>query len=229
MSTLYAEAGIPVRADLALAHQQTVESWAAPGDWWSASERLAIVNEVRRARAADELPPWVRPSTVDGLIDAGHVLPAAAVDAVWRLTNHSGTLTGEWYQQAIDEGLSPEQYVELVGVVATANCLEVFAAAIGIDSIPLPVPAEGEPVRQSVAGAAVRSHWVPTADVRGPNVGKALTASPVSVADWSRLSDAQYVPMEALLADLTWNRGTLDRMQIELLAARTSLLNECFY
>ena len=229
MGMLYQEAEIPVRADLDLAHQQTVESWATPGDWWSASERLAMVSEVRRARAADELPPWVRPSSVDGLIDSDHVLPRAAVDAVWRLTNHSGTVTGEWYQQMVAEGISPEQYVELVGVVATANCLEVFAAAIGIDSLPLPVPAEGEPARQLVPNAAVRSHWVPTADIRGPNVGKALTASPVSVDDWHRLSDAQYVPMEALLADLTWSRGTLDRMQIELVAARTSLLNECFY
>lgn len=229
MGLLYDEAGIGVRADLDLAHQQTVESWASPGDWWSASERLAIVDEVRRARAADELPPWVQPSTVDGLVDADHALPMAAVDAVWRLTNHSGTLTEEWYRQVVAEGLSPEQYVELVGVVATANCLEVFATALGIDPIPLPVPAEGEPARKSVAGAAVRSHWVPTADVRGPNVGKALTASPVSVDDWNRLSETQYVPMDALLSDLTWSRGTLDRMQIELLAARTSLLNECFY
>lgn len=229
MSTLYDTASVSVREDLIHAHFETVQSWAAPGNWWSGPERLAIVNEVRRARNADELPPWVRPTTVDGLIPDGVPLPAAAIDAIWRLSNHPGSLTAEWYNETIERGLSPEQYVELVGVVATANCLQVFASAIGVEPVPLPAPSEGEPDRALIPEAVPSTHWVPTVPMGGANVGKALSAVPVAVDAWLRLSDAQYVPRDALLGDLHYSRGALDRMQVELLAARTSLLNECFY
>ncbi len=229
MSSLYDEAVVPIRLDLVAAHFETAQEWASPGNWWSAAERLAMVDEVRRARAADELPPWVAPTTVDGLIDDDHVLPKTAIDAVWRLTNHSGTLTREWYDEIIERGLSPEQYVELVAVVATANCIDVFGQAVGSEPIALPSPAEGRPDRELVAGAESSTHWVPTVPGPGANVGKALTAVPVAGRAWRRLSDAQYVPPEALIGDLSWSRGALDRTQVELLAARTSLLNECFY
>lgn len=229
MANLYGDSATAIRDDLTDAHLKTVQSWAGPGNHWSGAERLAMVNQVRNARAADELPPWIRPTTIDGLIDADEILPDPAVDAVWRLTNHSGTLTEEWYQETVERGLSPEQYVELVSVVATANSLEVFAVAMGLESIPLPGPVEGRPDRVSVSDAEVSTHWVPTTPLRGANVGKALTSVPVAVEAWRRLSDAQYVPPEALLKDLSWSRGALDRMQVELLAARTSLLNECFY
>ncbi|MGH1490976.1 MAG: alkylhydroperoxidase-related (seleno)protein [Acidimicrobiales bacterium] len=229
MSDLYDEVDLSVRADLVNAHLETIKEWARPGNNWSGSERLAIVSQVRRARAADELPPWVGPTTVDGLIDDDEILPAAAIDAVWRLAVHPGTLTKEWYHQIIERGLSPEQYVELVSIVATATCLEVFAQAIGAESTSLPGPVKGHPDGLRGAAAQVSTHWVPTVGTGGANVGRALTAVPVAVKAWSRLSDAQYVPREALIADLSWSRGALDRMQVELLAARTSLLNECFY
>ena len=231
---MYADAPVAVRTDLADAHAATVEAWSTPGNHWTGAERLAMVAEVRRARAhaaddANATPAWVRPTTVDGLTGSAETLPPAAIDAVWRLTNHPGTLTADWYRATIDEGPTPEQYVELVSVVATANCLDVFATAIGVAPAPLPPPRGGEPDGQLVDEAEVRTHWVPTAPIRGANVGKALTAVPVAVEAWRRLSPVQYVPAEALLGDLRWSRGPLDRLQVELLAARTSLLHECFY
>jgi alkylhydroperoxidase family enzyme len=233
VTSFYHDATPPVRADLDRAHRETVEDWAAPGNHWSGAERLAMAAEVRRARAADELPPWVAPTTVDGLVDGlvddGHPLPPAAVDAVWRLAVHPGSLTSAWYDGIIGRGLSPERYVELVSVVATACSLEVFAEAIGVPSRPLPGPVEGEPDGEGVPGAAVSTHWVPTVPGRGANVTRALTAVPAAVRAWRRLSETQYVPADALLGDLQWSRGALDRRQVELLAARTSLLDECFY
>ena len=229
MTSYYHDAPVTVRPDLADAHRETVEDWAQPGNHWTGAERLAMVAEVRRARAADELPPWVAPTTVDGMIDDGHPLPPAAIDAIWRLTNHPGTLTDQWYRALIDRGLAAEAYVELVSVVASAACLEVFAEAIGVTPRPLPGPAEGRPDGVRPVEATVSTHWVPTVPGRGANVGRALTAVPTGVRIWQRLSAAQYVPPDALLGDLQWSRGALDRRQVELLAARTSLLNECFY
>ncbi|MGI9612070.1 MAG: alkylhydroperoxidase-related (seleno)protein [Acidimicrobiales bacterium] len=237
--TMYEDAPVEVRSDLDDAHAATVAQWAQPGNHWTGAERLAMVTEVRQARAhasapGETLPAWVGPTTVDAdshqhLPVSGGSLPANAIDAVWRLTNHPGTLTADWYQAILDEGMSPERYVELVAVVATANCIDVFATALGLPPRELPPPSPGEPDGVTVDDVAVRAHWVPTAPVRGANVGKALTSVPVAVVAWRRLSDAQYVPTDALLADLRWSRGSLDRLQVELLAARTSLLNECFY
>lgn len=229
MGPLYPDATIEIRSDLVEAHRATVESWARPGIWWSGPERLAMVAEVRRARVADELPPWVAPTTVDGLIDPDHLLPPPAIDAIWRLTNDPGSLTEAWYEGIVERGLGPEAYVELVAVVAMACCLDVFARAIGVDPVPLPAPIEGRPARRASPEAARSTHWVPTVPGRGPNVSKALTAVPPAVEDWRRLSAAQYVPPEALLGDLQWSRGALERSQVELLAARTSRLEECFY
>ncbi|MEM8923623.1 MAG: alkylhydroperoxidase-related (seleno)protein [Actinomycetota bacterium] len=226
----YDDAPVPVRADLADAHRDTFESWASAGNYWTGAERLAIAAEVRRARAADELPPWVGPSTVEGLVADDHVLPAAAVDAVWRLTNHSSTMSAAVYEAFVADGLDPARYAELVGVVATANCIEVFADSLGIDSRPLPEPMAGDPdPSDAPTDVAVTTHWVPTAPGQRGNVVRALSSVPVAMRDWLRLSDAQYVPIPAVGGDLTWSRGAIDRRQVELLAARTSLLNECFY
>ena len=61
------------------------------------------------------------------------------------------------------------------------------------------------------------------------NVLAALSADPGGERVRGRLAAAQYVPADALIGDLEWSRGALDRRQVELVAARTSALNECFY
>ena len=152
-----------------------------------------------------------------------------AIDAIWRLTNHPGTLTSAWYAQLLAGGLPAGAYVELVAVVSQANCVDRFSDALGLDRYPLPEPADGEPVPDLAPDAAVRNHWVPTAAVRGPNVLKALSLLPFENESRSILSAAHYVSESALLGDLGGGRGALSRPQIELIAARTSTLNECFY
>lgn len=220
---------LPVRDNLDEAHSAVVERWSRPGSWWTGAERLAIVEEVRRARDADELAPWVAPSSVEGLIGDEHPLPTAAVDTIWRLTNHPGSLTAEWYTSIIDQGLEPAAYVELVGVVAQANDIDRFADALELGRPPLPEPQEGEATHTVGDDVEVRRHWVPTARIKGPNVLKALSAVPFENETLSILSDAQYVSESALMNDLTSDQNSLTRLQVELIAARTSKLNECFY
>ncbi len=264
---------LPIRDNLAAAHRRTLEHWARPGTWWDARQRLAIVGQVRTALShADQnsapLPPWVAPSSVDELADvvaaASEVLPAAAIDAVWRITSHPGTLTADWYegvitelvdtgdfaagQAAVDEASQAAlAYVELVGIVAQANNLDRFADTLGLDRLELPEPEPGEPTRELSESVAVKNHWVPTDDASRlnvlnalsavtaeddasrPNVFNALSAVPAEVEAWLVLSDAGYVPLNTLLGDLKTGHASLTRPQIELVAARTSKLNDCFY
>lgn len=219
----------PIREELRTAQATVLERWATPGSFWTAAQRLAIVEQVRRARDATPLAPWEAPSGVDGLTGDGTELPAAAVDAVWRLTNHPGTLTHSWYQQLLDRGLAAGPYVELVAVVAQANLVDRFADALDLDRPPLPPPTPGAPTGEVAPGCAVRDHWVPTAPIKGPNVIKALSLLPFENGSRALLSDVHYVPDAALLGDLASGHGALSRPQIELIAARTSTLNECFY
>ncbi|MFN0090021.1 MAG: alkylhydroperoxidase-related (seleno)protein [Acidimicrobiales bacterium] len=218
-----------IRSDLAAVHHTILQRWATTGSFWTAAQRLAIVEAVRRARDSEPLAPWVTPSSVEGLIEDTADLPVAAVDAVWRLTNHPGTLTLDWYQQLLFRGLAAGPYVELVAVVAQANCLDRFTDALGVDRYPLAPPTPGEPTPELAADCEVRNHWVPTAPIKGANVIKALSLLPFENESRRILSDAHYVPESALLGGLGVGRGSLSRPQIELIAARTSTLNECFY
>ncbi len=224
---------LPIRGDLAAAHREVATRWARPGTWWTAAQRAEIVRQVRAARDhrtdnGETLPPWVQSSSIDGLVDPDGPLPTAAVDAIWRITNHPGTLTEDWHQSIIDRGVDSLAYVELVGVVAQANCIDRFADALELPRIDLDEPADDPPTREG-APAAVKYHWVPTADIKMPNVIKALSAVPAENESLFILSDAQYVPMERVRGELINDQNSLNRPQIELLAARTSKLNECFY
>ncbi|MFO7591544.1 MAG: alkylhydroperoxidase-related (seleno)protein [Acidimicrobiia bacterium] len=226
----YDDASWPVRDDLASAHAATVAHWAGPGTWWTAEQRLTLVAEARRARDAPDAPAWHAPSAVEPERVATRPVPAAAVDAVWRITRHPGSLVASWYESIVGSaGVSVEQYVELVGIVAEVASLDSLARGIGVDPLPLPEATPGAPTRARPDGAALHRHWVPIVDDGGPNVTKALSLVPAETAAVRRLAEAQYLPGDALMGDLAWSRGPLDRMQTELIAARTSALNECFY
>ncbi|MEZ5279638.1 MAG: hypothetical protein R2770_04125 [Acidimicrobiales bacterium] len=217
------------RSDLVEAHETAAGLIAASGPWWSGVQRLAMLAEVRRARAHSDLPPWQAPSSAEGLAGSDDTLPPAAVDAIWRISNHPGTLTRAWYD-AIVAGLpSPEHYVELVAVTAAVNSLDRFAEIMDLELLAPGQADQRPPSHDRVEGAEVTSHWVPTVPIRGANVQKALSGVAGGRDLWAVLTRAQYVPPEALMGDLEWNRGTLDRRQIELIAAMTSIKNDCFY
>lgn len=228
----------PVRDDLASAHLRTLEHWSSPGTWLTGEQRVEVVRQVRAARdAVPTPPPWAKPSAEDGgrapaggaAGATGVALAPELVDAIWRLTNHPGTLTADWYEGLVGAGVEPLVWVEVVGLVAQASNVDTFADGLGLERLELPAPVAGEPSREVPDGAAVTSHWVPTAAKAWANVVKALSAVPAEVDAWMILSDAGYVPMEWVRGVLTSDRNSLNRLQIELLAARTSKLNECFY
>lgn len=182
----------------------------------------------------DVPPPWVPASSVVGLIDDDQLLPAAAIDVIWRLTNHPGTLTADWYKSTVVEtsdvasGIAPSHYTELVGVVAQANCVDRFADGLSISRVSLPEPVKGQPTELVPAGARLRDHWVPTVDIDAPQVIRALSGVPEENTAMFILSDAHYIPIDEM-GDFITDRNSLTRMQVELVAARTSKLNECFY
>ena len=238
-------AGIAVRDDIREAHSALWAHIAAPGAWWTGAQRVAIAAESREAPGCAlcrERKAELSPAAVPGKHEAGGELSALVVDVIHRVRTDAGRLTRDWFDCVVADGLFPAEYAELVGVVTMVAGVDFFARALGIPPFPLPSPQPGDPTRWLPASACPGVGWLPTiapeeasgpeADVYGgspfvPNIMRALSVVPDEVRMLRRLASAHYLAVEQI-PDPTARR-TLDRMQMELVAARVSALNECFY
>jgi alkylhydroperoxidase family enzyme len=239
-------ATLPIRPDLA---EQQRHFWAhltAPGTWWMGAERIAAVAAAREAttcRLCRDRKAALSPAAVPGRHDGAHALPETAVEVAHKVRTDSGRLSHEWFSRQRDGGLSEPAYVELVAIVTMATGLDMFARALGTAPEALPAPKAGDPERRLPQGVKANGAWVPTLepeDVTGaeadiypsdgvlPNIAKALSLVPNEVRMIRTLTAALYMPVEHV-ADPTYVRGPLDRLQMELVAARVSAINECFY
>jgi hypothetical protein len=241
----YAAAGAPVGDDLREAHRRILEHLRAPGTWWTGAERIAVATEARRASACGlcrARKDALSPGAVAGRHDALADLPAAAVEVAHRVRSDPARLSRAWFESITAADLGVPAYVELVGVVAMAAGLDFFARAMGIPPFALPAPVPGEPSRALPAAAQPAGAWVPMiapedatgpeADLYGgeafvPNIMRALSLVPDEARALQRSSAAHYLPV-GRIGDPTARRA-LDRMQMELVAARVSALNQCFY
>ncbi len=243
----YAAATVPVRADLAAAHEHLWQNLAEPGTWWTGAERVAIAAEVRTARTCalcTERKGALSPSAVAGQHDTTSALPAAVVGMIHRVTTDPGRLTKDWYDRLIEQGLTDTQYVETLGVVVRTVSIDSFCRGVGVPMHPLPTPVPGEPARRRPAQARLEGAWVPTipngqetgpdADLYwgqpAPNVLRAMSLVPDEVrASLGVLMGAHYLSVTQGLDPASNGGRALSRTQMEILASRVSALNECFY
>jgi hypothetical protein len=233
-----------VRGDLPEAHQRAWDRLARAGTWWTGAERVAIAVEVRnaaRCNACRERKQALSPAAVTAGHDAASALPASALDAVHRIASDPARLTRAWFARTREDGLDEGAYVELVGVVVTVISIDSFCRGLGVPLHPLPEPMTGEPSRYRPEAAVLEGAWVatiPASGARGAesdlwspgrtgNVIRALSLVPDEVRTLSDLGAAHYLPFDRMM-DLRAARA-IDRMQMELLAARVSALRECFY
>ena len=233
------------RPELAAAIERAWTHVSGPGTWFTGVERLAIADEVRvakqcplcRARKA-ALSPY---AVAGDHLDRGK-LPAPRLEVVHRVSTDSGRLTEPWYRSMLDAGMSDTQYVEAIGVIAIIIGLDTLDRALGNAPKPLPEPRDGMPSRARPGGAAPTIAWVPTlepedvtADDLDPypfgvpvNIHRALSLVPAEVRAFFDLDFELYMP-QAAVRDFAHDVRAIDHAQIELLAGRTSYLNDCFY
>jgi hypothetical protein len=221
-----------VRDDLAEAHRLAWEHIAAPGTWWTGTQRVELAKTALQAIAdPDPLPPWVGVTTTDRLSPA-LVAPAAAHDAAYRIARHAGTMTVDVYRAVAGE-IGELPYVELCAIVSTVAAVSHFCRNIDVPVPPLPAPVDGSPTQQRPENLAQpRYNWVPVAEPADEvaAVVQAYTAVPDEQRNTWRMADAQYMPQPAMV-DPDWSRrpGGLSRAQMELVAARLTRLRDCFY
>jgi alkylhydroperoxidase family enzyme len=239
----YAGLPFPVPDAMREAHRRAWQRLAAPGAWWTGSEKVAIAAEVRAARTCAlcrEREAALSPHAVVGEHAPTGVLPAAAVEAAHRIATDPGRLTRAWYEKTLAAGLSDAHYVELLAVVATIVNLDALHRGLGVPAEPLPEPVPGVPsrVRPPAVQGAPWVSWIALDSrearelyggrPRVPNVARALSLIPDAVRQLQELSEAHYLPFDDVM-DPRARMPHLARAQMELVAGRVSALNQCFY
>jgi alkylhydroperoxidase family enzyme len=197
------------------------QSVAGAGSWWSGQQRVTIARELRAARMQrSEASPSPKPSP--SVSD----LPAAAVEATRRIATDAHRLDRTWCD-GITHEFGDAAYVELVAISVFTTVVDVFAEALGTKLEPLPRPQVGDPDKQRPTGLGDAGAWVPmTVPWRGPNVARALSLAPNEQRGFMGLVGSMYAVAD--FTELVWDRP-LSRPQVELVAARVSAVNECFY
>lgn len=217
---------VPVREDMAAALRQSWTDIGRPCAWWTGHERVALAALARAERIQRNEPPWRR----DRSQPLAAPLSAKAVEAARKIGADPTHLDRDWAEGAIAE-LGDAPYVELVSVVVTTVAADAFCEAMGIGHEPLPKPEAGEPTRERPDGMGDIGAWVPVQviDWSRANVARALSLAPKGVRTFFRMVAAMYSGTATDFERMVWDHRPLARPQVELLAARVSALNQCFY
>jgi hypothetical protein len=245
MITEVGAAMLPMRPDLAKALEAAWQTLAAPGTWWSGAQRIAIAAEARHAggcmlcrRRREALSPY----SIEGRHDSLAELPPEAVEAIHRLATDAGRITERWVRHLADGPLGEEHYVEIVSVVAIVTALDTFEHALGRPLRPLPKSRGGQPSRHRPAGARRGLAWVSTLAPRDvgtgdpnpfpvhgdKNIHLALSLVPQEVFNFFDL-DVELYLRDQEIRDFSREYRAISHRQIELIAARASAINKCFY
>ena len=228
---------LPIREPIRSAHLTAVQSFAKTGTWFFAEERLKILEEFRHANLGlctlcAERKAALSPYSVNGQHDTKTDLSSTVIEAIHRLTTDSGRVTEKWFNSLISDGLLAEEYIELVGMLATAIVLDTFATGVGRKLAVLPDKIEtGVPSRIKCDDVVSEGAWVPISrrDFEDgnsglptmPNIVRAMGLVPSAIMEFFGVMLEHYQPTEL--------KGDLSRAQTELIAARTSSYNDCFY
>jgi hypothetical protein len=220
-----------VRQDLVRAHNQAIAALSKPGTWWTGAQRRELAITAQLAISESEpVAPWVGVSTVANKLPASLTAPKIAHDVMYRISRHAATLTRDWYEKVTAE-INPLAFVELCGIACTIAPVMAFRRSLGLPAIEVGLAESGQPSNKEPENiVAAQLNWVP---VVGPAdkdaaVVQAFTAVPETNRVIWAMADAQYIPDKEMI-DPNWTRGTLSRVQMELIATRVSQQRECFY
>ena len=210
-----------VRQDIVNAHRQTWQAIARAGGFWSDSGRIEIAKQARVARAQRRELSFNR-SYPDS------TLSSEALEAVRKIAADAGKIERSWASKQV-AALGEGPYAEMVSIVASVTAIDAFSEALGRPNEPLPSAAGGSCSRDKSKSATDIGGYLPMVDPwEGPNVSRALSLVPTANQLFMTNVSSMYGGNGGGFNDMVWN-GPLSRPQAELLAARVSSINECFY
>ncbi len=210
MAFEFGPASLRVRDDIRSLFRREWDRLSRPGGTWTGSERVAIAVAARQARFEAEPSPAL--------------IPDAAVEAAARVATAPASIRRPWVER-MAAALGNPKYVELVGVVSRLASVDSFHRAMGLPLEPLPDPKPGAPTGDINERARIGAAWVPMEG--GASIVYALSLVPEALAAQEDMHGPMYLTYEGM-AQIDFVRG-LTRAQMELVASRTSAINECFY
>ncbi|MEM9464192.1 MAG: hypothetical protein AAGA90_02410 [Actinomycetota bacterium] len=182
-----------------------------PGVWWTGAQKTAIAATARAAIADTPGPGGLTP---------------VSEEATRRIATDAISIRRDDIERWVAAGMRVEAYVELVGIVCRVVALDTASFGLGLDATNLPVPSTGDPSCALADDVTYVDGWVPTNGPAFPPT--ALTAVPGATELLFDIHDVLYLSMEQMGSHET-ARDDLSRAQLELAAARTSFINDCFY
>ncbi|MDH3730212.1 MAG: hypothetical protein OES13_03640 [Acidimicrobiia bacterium] len=155
---------------------------------------------------------------------AGAATPEEPVHQAASTISASPASIREAWVEGIASEIGYPTYVEVAGVVARLTAVDTVHRALGLELMALPQPEPGEPTGEVDPDLRKTSAWVP---MKAASVVYALGIVPAEMRAQEIMSGPLYMTYEAM--DDPAHPGVITRAQKELVASRTSAINECFY
>lgn len=199
----YTQSPVRIRSDLPRAFRREFSTLASPGGSLDGHQRVAVARSARSAEPhKDPLHRFARFLYSDPAgIERRHVRGTAA-----------------------DSG--DPRVVETIGVVARLSAIDRFHSVIGLPFEPLPEPIAGEPTGEITPKLKVRAGHVP---MPPGSITSSLDLVPAESRALAAIDGPLYMTHEEMEDSRFGRDPGLHRPQLELIAARTSMVNECFY
>lgn len=238
--TLYADSPYPISATLAAFHNDELDSFARPGTWFTGEKRTAVARQTRTARCRAGIQ---EAHDGDELVDED-LLSTVQRELISQVATAPKDLERTFFEKTRAAGISDTEYVETVGIVSRLVNLDVFARGVGLPMRRLREPIEGEPSLERPATAVEEGAWVATVpndepggapgkDLYGgvmqPFVYRTLSLVPSEAERVLLAGGIQYLPLDKFMDFNYSHHAALSRAQLEIVAGRVSVLNECFY
>jgi hypothetical protein len=195
---------VPIRDDLRDAHVAIWRHFAQPGQVFDANERHTILKLARNNSYPDD----------DELGQLATTLYRNPSRVSENTVRSAIATSGE------------TAVVETVSLVSMLAAVDSTHRALGASLEPLPEPVQGEPAGNIATGLKKRRTHVPmpTTSITG-----ALDLLPTENAAYAAACGPLYMTFAEMSSPFFERWPGLNRAQLETIAARTSLFNECFY
>ncbi len=228
--TFYPDALVPIDAATDGLHREELAHFAAPGTWLSAEERLATLQAARSANSRGG----------DGRRAEASILPDDSLRLIEKVAATPRPLSRDDFARALDAGMTAGEYVETISLVSRVVNLDVFARELAPARWSSWRSVEGDPSCESPPAVA-EGAWLPSVpagpqarQVYGsagpqPFIYRALSLVPEETRRCIAGGNVQYLPLDKFMDFSYSHQPGLSRVQVEIVAARISALNDCFY
>ena len=201
---------VPVRKDLTDAYRTIWAHMSRPGPVFDANQRARLL-ETARSRTGANVATTIGQTPIESLARTLYSDPGS-VDR--SMVNASNADSGE------------AGTVEAVSLISMLAAVDGTHRALGVELEPLPEPLSGETTQKVAVGIERRQSHVP---MPRNSITVALDLLPTEGAAYAAMCGPQYMLFAEMVDPMFERSPGLNRAQLETIASRTSLLNECFY